>query len=115
LIGFNLTPGQRGDIRVADTLLKTLPKADYLLGDTAYDGDKLRVFLAERGTTAVIKPNPTRKQVPAFDTAIYKLRNLIERAFSHLKDWRRVATRYDKLARNYAATVALSAIIIWWT
>jgi transposase len=114
LIGFDLTPGQRGDIRVADALLSRLPKPDYLLGDTAYDGDQLRLFLAQRGTTAVIKPNPTRKHLPAFDKAIYKLRNLVERAFSHLKDWRRVATRYDKLARNFVATVALAAIIIWW-
>jgi transposase len=115
LIGFNLTPGQRGDIRVADSLLATLPKAGYVLGDSAYDGNDLRSFLAERGTTAVIKPNPKRKNIPAFDKATYRLRNLIERAFAHLKDWRRVATRYDKLARNFAATVALAAIIIWWT
>src|ERR1700712_5915196 len=85
LIGFDLTPGQRGDIRVANTLLATLPKADYVLGDTAYDGDLLREFLAERGTQPVIKPNPTRKHIPAFDQAIYKQRNLIERAFAHLK------------------------------
>ena len=115
MIGFALTPGQRGDIRVANSLLATLPKADFVLGDTAYDGDNLRAFLVERGSTAVIKPNPTRKNLPAFDTATYKLRNLIERAFAHLKDWRRVATRYDKLPRNFASTVALAAIIIWWT
>ena len=114
MIEFDLTPGQRGDIRVADTLLATLPKAAQVLGDSAYDGDLLRAFLAERGTTAVIKPNPTRSNVPLFDKTAYKLRNLIDRAFSHLKDWRRVATRYDKLARNFAATVALAAIIIWW-
>ena len=114
MIGFELTPGQRGDIRVANSLLATLPKAEHVLGDTAYDGDGLRALLAERGSTAVIKPNPTRKNVPAFDKATYKLRNLIERAFAHLKDWRRVATRYDKLARNFASTVALAAIIIWW-
>jgi putative transposase len=74
----------------------------------------LRAFLVERGTTAVIKPNSTRKNVPPFDKLTDKLRNLIERAFSHLKDWRRVATRYDKLARNFAATVALATMIIWW-
>ncbi|MBC4018446.1 transposase, partial [Siccirubricoccus deserti] len=44
----------------------------------------------------------------------YKLRNTIERAFSHLKDWRRVATRYDKLARNFQAGIAIAAIILWW-
>ena len=115
LIGFDLTPGQRSDIRAANDLLAKLPKADNLLGDTAYDSDDLRGSLAERGTTPVIKPNPRRKNVPAFDATIYKLRNLIERAFAHLKDWRRVATRYDKLKRNFSATVALAAIIIWWT
>lgn len=85
------------------------------MADTAYDGDAFRAFLAERDTIPVIKPNPTRKNVPAFDQRRYRDRNLIERAFSHLKDWRRIATRYDKLARNFAATIALAAVIIWWT
>jgi transposase len=115
VIAFNLSPGQRGDVRAAPGLLAPLPKATHLLADTAYDSDALRQFLADRGTTPVIKPNPTRTHVPPFDTTLYKQRNLIERAFSHLKDWRRVATRYDKLARNFLATVALAAIIIWWT
>lgn len=74
----------------------------------------MRAWLAERGTTPIIKPNPTRKAEVPFDTTLYKARNGIERAFSHLKDWRRVATRYDKLARNFAATVALAAIVLWW-
>lgn len=99
---------------MAADLLKPLPPARYLLADAAYDSNELRSFLADRQTTAVIKPNPTRKNVPPFDEARYKDRNLIERAFSHLKDWRRVATRYDKLARNFAATVTIAAIMIWW-
>jgi transposase len=71
--------------------------------------------VAKRGATAVIKPNPTRTNVPAFDKTVYRLRKLIERAFSHLKDWRRVATRCDKLARNFRATVALATMMmIWW-
>jgi putative transposase len=59
----------------------------------------------------VIRPNPTRKNVPQFDHD----RNVGERAFCQIKDWRRVATRYDKLARNCQATVMLAAILIWWT
>ena len=114
LIAFNLSPGQMGDVRAAAGLLERLPKATHLLADTAYDSNGLRRFLEDRGTTPVIKPNPTRKQVPPFDETLYKQRNLIERAFSHLKDWRRVATRYDKLARNFLATVALAALMIWW-
>ncbi len=96
-------------------MLEPLPVATALFADTAYDSDQLRVFLTDRGTTPVIRPNPTRKNRPLFDEALYKRRNVIERAFSHLKDWRRAATRYDKLARNFRANVILAAIIIWWT
>lgn len=95
-------------------MIKALPRATHLLADTAYDSDAFRKLLLDNGTTPVIKPNPTRKHIPPFDEALYRCRNLIERAFSHLKDWRRVATRYDKLARNFRATVALAAIVIWW-
>jgi putative transposase len=63
----------------------------------------------------VIKQNPTRKRLQPFDKDAYKGRNIIERAFSHLKDWRRVATRYDKLARNFSATVVLASILRWCT
>lgn len=62
----------------------------------------------------VIPNNPTRKRFHPFDPTAYKQRNLIERMFCRLKDFRRVATRYDKLAVNFAAAVALAAIVIWW-
>lgn len=101
-------------MRVAPALLEPLPAAAWLLGDTAYDSDRFRMFLADRGTAPVIPPNPTRKNLPAFDADRYKARNLIERAICRLKDWRRVATRYDKLARNFRATIHLAAILIWW-
>jgi transposase len=114
LIAFDLTPGQMGDVRSAESLIDSLPKAAQVLADTAYDSDKFREFLIARGSTPVIKPNPTRKNIPPFDKASYKGRNVIERAFSHLKDWRRVATRYDKLARNFRATVTLALIFRWW-
>jgi putative transposase len=103
-----------GDVRSAKGLIDPLPAAACVLADTAYDSDKFRNFLIDRSTTPVIKPNPTRKNIPPFDTAAYKGRNVIERAFSHLKDWRRVATRYDKLARNFRATVTLAIIFKWW-
>jgi putative transposase len=75
----------------------------------------LRAFLVERGTTPVIPNNPTRTRFHPFDREVYKRRNLIERLFSRLKDWRRIATRYDKLARNFLAAVQLAATITWWT
>jgi putative transposase len=114
LIAFDLTPGQMGDVRSAAGLIDQLPKAAQVLADTAYDSDKFREFLIARGSTPVIKPNPTRKKIPPFDAASYKGRNVIERAFSHLKDWRRVATRYDKLARNFRATITLALLVKWW-
>jgi putative transposase len=100
-----------GDVRSAAGLIDKLPKAAEVLADTAYDSDKFREFLIARGSTTLIKPNPTRKHIPPFDKASYKGRNVIERASSHLKDWRRVATRYDKLARNFRATITLALLL----
>lgn len=71
--------------------------------------------MIERGTIPVIPNNPTRKRLHPFDHNAYKRRNLIERMFCRLKDWRRIATRYDKLARNFLSAVSLAAAIIWWT
>ena len=113
-IAFGLTGGHRHDIKPAAGLIEPLPPAKSLLGDAAYDSDAFREFLTGRGTTPVIKQNPTRKRLHPFDKDAYKGRNIIERAFSHLKDWRRVATRYDKLARNFCSTVILASIIRWW-
>jgi transposase len=113
-LAFRITPGQRGDTPVARDLLEPLPPASLCAGDTAYDSDHLRLFLIARGTRPVIPNNPTRKHLHPFDRQAYKLRNLIERMFCRLKDCRRVATRYDKLATNFAAAVALAAIVTWW-
>jgi transposase len=99
LIAFELTGGNRHDIKPAPELIEPLPPAKSLLADAAYDSEAFRKLLIDRGTTPVIKQNPTRKRDHPFDKDAYKGRNIIERAFSHLKDWRRVATRYDKLAR----------------
>jgi putative transposase len=92
-----------------------LPPARLCAADTAYDSNGLRRFLLERGTLPVIPNNPTRKRFHPFDAEAYKRRNIIERALCRLKDWRRIATRYDKLASNFAAAVAIAATIIWWT
>ena len=85
-----------------------------LLADRAYDARKLRDWLEAHGAEAVIPPNPTRKHPHAYDAEAYRARNLIERMFCRLKDFRRIATRYDKLARNFLASVCLDAAIVWW-
>jgi transposase len=115
LIAFEITPGQLGDVRTAGALLAPMPAARLCIADTAYDSNGLRQFLSERGTQPVIPNNPTRKRFHPFDADIYKRRNLIERMFCRLKDWRRIATRYDKLAANFAAAVAIATIVLWWT
>ncbi len=71
--------------------------------------------MIRRGTKPVIPNNPTRKRMRPSDPADYKTRNIIERTFCCLKDWRRIATRYDKLAANFASACGLAAIVIWWT
>ena len=85
-----------------------------MLADTAYDGDGLRQQLDQRGTKPVIPNHPVRKQLLSFNKRRYKLRWRIESAFNRLKDFRRIATRYDRLARNYLASVCLAAALVWW-
>ena len=85
-----------------------------MLGDKAYDSAELREELDERGTTPVIPNRCNRKQPFRFSKRLYKLRWRIESAFNRLKDFRRIATRYDRLARNYLASVCLAAALVWW-
>ncbi len=84
-----------------------------LLADRAYDAKSLREELAARRIKAVIPPNPTRKHPHRYDKTAYKGRNVIERMFCRLKDFRRIATRYDKRDDNYLASVKLASIRIW--
>jgi len=108
-----LTEGQAHDGRSAADMLLTLADGDILLGDRAYDSDGLRQALAERGAWANVKPMPNRKNVPAFSSFLYRERNLVERFFNKLKHFRAVATRYDKRADNYLASVKLASLRIW--
>jgi transposase len=113
-IALRITSGQRGDAPIAIPLLDTLPPSRLCAADTAYDSDALRDFLKTRGTEPVIPNNPTRKRIKPFDPIAYRCRNIIERAFCRLKNWRRVATRYDKFMLNFAATCYIAAIVTWW-
>ena len=85
-----------------------------MLGDKAYDSGELREHLSARGTKPVIPNRGNRKKPYRFSKSLYKLRWRIECAFNRLKDFRRIATRYDKLARNYLASVCLTAALVWW-
>ena len=111
-VRFALTAGQAGDAPQALPLLEGLA-ADIVMADTAYDSDALRSAVAAKGALAVIPNNPSRATKYPLDKAIYAERHLVECCFSKLKHFRRVATRYEKTARNYLAVVALAAIILW--
>jgi len=106
-----LSPGQASDIVAANDLILGARASRCLLADRAYDGDALRRMLIQRGTTPVIPNKINRVNHHPFDAAAYRLRNTAERAFCHLKDFRAVATRYDKTARNYLAGLCLVAAI----
>jgi transposase len=114
-VAFTLSPGNHADISEAPALLDKCPAPTRLLADKGYDANSLRNRLAATETEAVIPSTRSRKAPIPYDTEAYRDRNLIERAFCRLKDWRRIATRYDKLAINFASAVALAALIIWWT
>lgn len=99
---------------MATALIGAAAPTSHLLADRAYDAVALRIWLAERGTLAVIPSTRSRKVPIPHDRDLYRQRNRVERMFCRLKDFRRVATRYDKLARNYDATVHIAAIAAFW-
>ena len=106
-----LTPGQAPDLACAEPLIDAAdPEA--LLADKAYDADVLIDTLARRRITPVIPPKANRKTPRTCDYALYCERNLVERFFNKLKHFRAIATRYDKLARNFLAGVQLASTII---
>ena len=111
---FLLTPGNIADIAVAPALVAAMPPGDSMLADKGYDANALRALLASRGTTPIIPNKACRKVALPFDAEAYKQRNVIERMFCRLKDFRRIATRYDKLARNFLAAICIAATVIWW-
>ena len=91
-----------------------LPRARYLLADKAYDADYWRACLLRQNIQPVIPNKTNRKQTHAFDRKRYKDRNGIERMFGRLKDYRRIAMRYDKNADNFMAALCLAALICYW-
>jgi transposase len=112
-VAFLLSAGQAHDLVGADALLPQMT-AELLIADRAFDADA-RVLepLAAAGKSAVIPPRPNRLAPRDFDPELYKERHLIENFFCKLKQFRAIATRYDKTARNFLAALHLAAAIIW--
>lgn len=105
-------PGQENDIVRADQLVEGI-KARTAIADKGYDADALIEKLGKQGCGAAIPPRQNRKIQRDYDKDLYKERNLIERFFNKLKQFRRVATRYDKLLANFMGFVKIAAIAIW--
>jgi len=109
-----LTPGNVSDIRIADELIEAARPARRLIADRGYDANRLRRALRSVGTVPVIPGRRSRKRPIRHDERRYRDRWRIEAAFCRLKDFRRIATRYDKLALNFLSAVVLAAIIAFW-
>ena len=109
-----MTEGQINDYRGAEILFPGLPDAETLIADKGYDRDRVRDALAARKITPCIPGRANRKKPVAYDTEIYKQRNLIERMFGRLKDWQRIATRHDRCAHTFFSAICIAAIVIFW-
>ena len=107
-----LTPGQESDSPWAIAILTDFEFAT-LLADKGYDTDEIRDFLQVRGSDACIPPKANRTVQYHYDKHLYKERNLVERFFNKIKQFRRLATRYEKTARNFLAMLTLVATLIW--
>ena len=109
-----LTEGQMSDFKGAALMLEDLPPAHVLLGDRGYDADWFRDALRRRGIAACIPSKANRKVQIPHDRALYRQRHRIENMFGHLKDWRRVHTRYDRCAHTFMAAIVLAATVLFW-
>ena len=111
--GFHLTPGQAHDLEGADVLLKDT-QAGTVIADKAYDA-QARVIepLLQAGKAVVIPSISSRKHQRSHDRHLYKARHLIENFFARLKQYRAIATRYDKTARNFLGAIHLAAAVVW--
>ncbi|MBP7337793.1 IS5 family transposase, partial [Niveispirillum sp.] len=114
-VALHVTAGNVSDITMAETLLAEVDDCRYVLADKGYDSDKLRAKIKEKGAKPVIPGRKSRKKPIRFDKVRYKFRWMVEAVFCRLKDFRRVATRYDKLARNFLSTIAIATIVAYWT
>ncbi|WP_281349014.1 IS5 family transposase [Microvirga thermotolerans] len=114
ILAVALTPGNVADITMAVPILEALAPTRRLIADKAYDADRLRTWLEDKSIEAVIPGRAARAVAYPLNRAAYRRRNVIERMFGHLKNWKRIATRYDRLAVNYLAAVVLVAIVTQW-
>ena len=110
-----LSAGNINDMQVAPALIEAAQgRFTCLIADRGYDTNAIRALLASHGAEAVIPSTRSRKTPLPYSRAMYRARHKVENLWCRLKDWRRVATRYDKLARNFLAGAFLAAILTYW-
>ena len=102
------------DYKGARLIIDTLPPAKHLLADRGYDADWFREALQGKGIEPCIPPKKNRKRKIEYDPALYKQRHKIENMFGKLKDWRRVATRYDRCAHTFFSAICIAASVIFY-
>ncbi len=111
LVNFMLLPGQYGESPYVPELVERI-EAQYFIGDRAYHSDKVLTYIGSRCMNAVIPPKVNRRVQRAYDKEKYKTRHYVENLFQKIKRFRRVATRYDKTSRSFAAFIILAAVHI---
>lgn len=109
-----LSAGQTSDYIGARALLSSIPQAGALIGDRGYDADWFRNALIEMGISPCIPSRSGRKVPIPHDPDLHRLRHRIENMFARLKDWRRIATRYDRCPILFLSACALAATVIYW-
>jgi transposase len=109
-----LTEGQMSDHKGAALMLDALPSARVLIGDKGYDSDRFRQALTARGIEPCIPSRRGRKRRIPHDRKLYRQRHRIENMFGRLKDWRRIAMRYDRCAHTFMSAICLAATVLFW-
>lgn len=109
-----ISAGNTNDIVLAAELVTAAGPIKKLIADRGYDADHLRGLLVRQGTKPIIPSTASRRAPLPYEKQTYKQRNRVERMWCRLKDWRRIATRYDKLARNFLSAAYLAAVFSFW-
>lgn len=113
-IEFEITGGEVHDCKIAPTLIKNLPISDFIIADKGYDSEELRKIIREKSSIPIIpRKSNSKTGNPDIAWELYKLRHLVENVFARLKHFRSIATRYDKLKRNFSSMLALACAYLW--
>jgi transposase len=108
-----ISPGEAHDVTYAEALLNGLERCAVVIADKAYDADRVRAHIRAQGAIPNIPNRSHRRRKSRWTKAFYRERNHVERFFNKLKQYRRIATRYDKLGATFFAFVKLAAVRIW--